>query len=177
MPAPIPVPEDSTETATAAEAATESAAHTDAGEAAPAERPAPRALVAPMSRIVRVGTYAALGALPAAALLGYVFAGAPGAWGALIGMGIAVAFFAVTVIVALATARTRHPELLGLAVVASWIVKMIVLILILIPLRGADFYSRPALFVSLLVGTLGALLIEARVVATTKVPYVEIEQR
>jgi hypothetical protein len=163
MPAPTPLPEDSAQVTAAAGAGT--------------SRPAPRALVAPMSRILRIGTIAVLGALPVATLLGYLLAGAPGAWGALIGMGIAVAFFAVTVIVALVTARTRRTSMLGLAVVASWVLKVAVLIGILMALRGADFYSRPALFISLLVGTIGTLVIEARVVATTQVPYVETDQR
>ena len=43
-------------------------------------------------------------------------------------------------------------------------------------LRGQDFYSRPVLFVALLIGTTGTLLLEARVVATTRVPYVEIDR-
>lgn len=130
-----------------------------------------------MNRILRTGGIAAAIALPVATLIGYLVAGVPGAWGGLLGMGIAVAFFAVTVVVALATARTRHTSMLGLAVVASWVVKVALLIVALVFLRGADFYSRPVLFVALLVGTVGTLVLEARVVATTQVPYVEIDQR
>jgi hypothetical protein len=132
----------------------------------------PTALVAPMRRILRVGGIAAAVALPVSALLGFLADGAAGAWGALIGMGLAVAFFAVTIGVALVTAR-MDPTRLGIWVLGSWLVKMLLLVVVLALLRDAEFYSRPALFVALLVGTAGSLLLEARIVTTTRVPYVE----
>jgi hypothetical protein len=140
--------------------------------AAPARPAGPQALVAPMRRVLRAGALVAALALPAAALVGWLLAGAPGAWGALIGMGLAVAFFGITVGVALATARMA-PTQLGIWVLGSWLAKMVLLIVVLALLRDEDFYSRPALFVALLVGTVGTLLLEARIVTTTKVPYVE----
>jgi hypothetical protein len=136
----------------------------------------PTALVAPMRRILRVGGIASAIALPAAALLGFLVGGAPGAWGALIGMGLAVSFFAVTIAVALVTAR-MDPTRLGIWVLGSWLVKMVLLLVVLALLRDADFYSRPALFIALLIGTAGGLLLEARIVTTTRVPYVEPGQR
>ena len=136
----------------------------------------PVGLVAPMRRVVRTGAVAAAIALPVSALLGLLLGGAAGAWGALIGMGIAVGFFGITVAVALSTAR-MGPTQLGVWVLGSWLLKMVLLIVVLALLRGATFYSRPALFVALLLGTVGSLLIEARVVTSTRVPYVEPEPR
>jgi hypothetical protein len=135
-------------------------------------QPGPTALVAPMRRVVRVGALAAVIALPAAALVGWLVDGSAGAWGAVIGMGIAVAFFAVTAVLALVTARMA-PTQLGVWVLGSWLLKMVLLIAVLALLRGEDFYSRGMLFAGLLVGTVGSLLLEARIVATTKVPYTE----
>ncbi len=134
--------------------------------------PGPTALVVPMHRVLRTGALAALVALPVSALLGYLLGGTAGAWGALIGMGIAVAFFAVTVGVALLTAGMDATRL-GVWVLGSWLVKIVLLIVVLALLRGSDSYSRPALFVALLVGTAGSLVLEARIVTTTRVPYVE----
>lgn len=136
----------------------------------------PTALVAPMRRILRTGALACLVALPASALVGYALGGAPGAWGALIGMGLAVGFFAVTVAVALLTAR-MDPTRLGVWVLGSWLLKVVLLIVVLAVLRGQDFYSRAALLGALLVGTAGSLLLEARIVTTTQVPYVEPDRR
>jgi hypothetical protein len=138
----------------------------------PARPPGPEALVVPMHRVLRTGALASLVALPLSALLGYLLGGTAGAWGALIGMGIAVAFFAVTVGVALLTAGMDATRL-GIWVLGSWLVKVVILIVVLALLRDSDFYSRSALLVSLLIGTAGSLLLEARIVTTTRVPYVE----
>lgn len=145
---------------------------TDTPHPTSASRRGPTALVTPMRRVLRVGLVASLVALPVAVLLGYVVAGAAGAWGAAIGMGIAVGFFAITVGVALGTA-SMDATALGASVLGSWLIKMILLIVVLVLLRDADFYSRPVLFLALLVGTIGTLVIEALVVTRTQVPYTE----
>ena len=140
------------------------------------ERQAPTALVTPMRRVLRFGMLAALIALPVSMLVGYAVAGGPGVWGALIGMGLAVGFFAITVGVALGTAALDVTAL-GAAVLGSWLFKMVLLIIVLALLRDADFYSRPVLFVTLLLGTVGALVLEAVVVTRTQVPYTERDSR
>lgn len=134
--------------------------------------PGPTALVAPMRRVLKVGALALLIAWPVAVAIGYLVDGLAGVWGALIGMGLAAVFFALTVAVALSTAR-MEVSALGAAVLGSWLIKMVLLIVVLALLRDADFYSRPMLFSTLLVGTIGALLLEAWVVNTTRVPYTE----
>ncbi len=142
----------------------------------PEPRRGPVSLVTPMRRVLRVGLIASLVALPAAVILGYLVAGAAGAWGAAIGMGIAVGFFTITVGVALGTAG-MDTTALGASVLGSWLVKMILLLVVLALLRDADFYSRPVLFISLLVGTIGTLVLEALVVTRTQVPYTEPPRR
>jgi hypothetical protein len=66
---------------------------------------------------------------------------------------------------------------LGASVLGSWLVKMVLLLVVLALLRDADFYSRPVLFLSLLVGTIGTLVLEALVVTRTQVPYTESPPR
>lgn len=131
-----------------------------------------QALVVPMGRVLRVAVLAGLVALPVAALLGWLLGGAAGAWGALIGMAIAVGFLLVTVAVALLTAR-MDASTLGIVVMGSWLVKVALLMVALGVLRGETFYSRPALLLALLVGVSGTLLLEGVVVTRTRVPYVE----
>lgn len=131
-----------------------------------------QALVVPMGRVLRVAVLAGLVALPVAALLGWLLGGAAGAWGALIGMAIAVGFLLVTVAVALLTAR-MDASTLGIVVMGSWLVKVALLMVALGVLRGETFYSRPALLLALLVGVTGTLLLEGVVVTRTRVPYVE----
>lgn len=132
----------------------------------------PQALLMPIRRVLRIGGLSALVALPAAAAIGYLFAGTPGAWGGLIGMGLAVSFFGVTVLVALFTSGMEAVKL-GVWVMGSWLVKIVILISVLAALDQHDFYSRITLFVALLVGTVGCLVMEALLVMRTRVPYVE----
>lgn len=181
MPAPTPVPHDPadshrTDGHPADSRAPEDRPADSTTTAKPSATRGPRALTVPMHRILRTGAIAAAISLPVAAVIGYLVAGVPGVWGALIGMGLAVVFLAVTVLVGLATAHT-DAAMLGFAVLGSWLAKIIVLIVVLALLRGKDFYAPGVLFVALLVGIAGTLLIEWRVVSTTKVPYVESGSR
>jgi hypothetical protein len=125
-----------------------------------------------MREVLRVGGLGAVAALPTAALLGWLAAGAEGALGAVIGMGIAVGFLAVTVAVALRTASSSAGAL-GAWVLGSWLIKMIILVAALAVLRESDSYSRPALLIALTLGTLGSLALEARVILASREPYVE----
>jgi hypothetical protein len=134
----------------------------------------PQSLVRPMRLILVRGLIAGAAALALAIGVGYLVAGVPGLWGGLLGVGIAVTFFTATVLVALVTARF-NPSLLGMVVMLSWLVKMGVLVVILVFLRSADFYSRPVFFISLLVCTFGYLGMEAWIVNRTKVLYLETE--
>lgn len=133
---------------------------------------APQGLVIPMGRVLRFAVLAALVALPTVTLVGWIVGGAPGAWGAFLGMAIAVGFLAVTVVVALLTAG-MDASTLGIVVIGSWLVKVALLMVVLGMLREQTFYSRPALLLSLLLGVVGTLLLEGVVVTRTRVPYVE----
>ena len=134
----------------------------------------PQSLVRPMQSVLWWGLGAGAVALVLAMGIGYLVAGLPGLWGGLLGVGIGVAFFTVTVVLALVTARF-NPTLLGIVVMVSWLVKMGLLVVILVFLRSADFYSRPVFFISLLVSTFGYLGMEAWIVSKTKVLYLETE--
>ncbi|MFD8102352.1 hypothetical protein ACFV24_22705 [Nocardia fluminea] len=98
-------------------------------------------------------------------------AGAPGMWGALLGSAIGGAFILTTVVVVLLGAKLPA-NTAGLVMLAGWVGKMLVGLLVIAVLRQFDFYSRPALFftvVGALVIVLGA---EVYGVARQKVPYV-----
>ncbi|KWW99514.1 ATP synthase protein I2 [Carbonactinospora thermoautotrophica] len=130
------------------------------------------AVVAPMRRVLYVGSLAFLAAIPVAGGLGWLISGPAGLWGGLLGIAIPVVFFAITVVVALATAR-MPPSTLGVAVLGSWAVKIVVMLAVLVPLRGQGFYDRGVLFGVALAGTIGFLLLEAVIVNRSRVPYVE----
>ncbi len=126
----------------------------------------------PMRAVLRWGTLAALGALVVAGGVGYLIDGTSGLWGGVLGIAVPVAFFTVTVVVALVTVRLR-PEILGAAILGSWIVKLIILIAVLAALSNADFYNRTVFFIAFTLGTVGYLVLEAVIVVRTRVPYTE----
>lgn len=130
------------------------------------------ALREPMRRALRIGALAFLAAVPVVAVIGYFVDGMAGVWGALLGLALPLAFLSITSIVALATVRLR-PDLLGAAVLGSWLLKIIVLIAVLVPLSNAHFYNRMVFFIVLLIGTFGYLALEAVIVVRTRVPYVD----
>lgn len=133
---------------------------------------APAGLVVPMRRTLLLAAIGAVVLLAIAVPVGWAIAGVPGIWGAVLGVTVPVLFLGITAAVALLTARLS-PSKLGAAVLCSWLLKIVVLIVVLVALDGRDFYARGVFFVVFLLGTAGFLVVEALVVIRTKVPYVE----
>lgn len=107
--------------------------------------------------------------------IGYLLSGEAGVWGALLASILAGSFLAITGVVA---ALTTNLELqyLGFAVLGSWLLKIVVLLVALFWLRGQDFYDRPIFFVTLLSETVVLLILEAVLVTRAPVPYVEVDR-
>ncbi|GAA3798205.1 hypothetical protein [Cellulomonas soli] len=104
--------------------------------------------------------------------LGALLADAAGVWGALIGVGFALVFCGTTVVVMLRTAHA-NPQTMAIAVMGSWLAKLVVVIVVLALLRGQTFYDRVVLLVVVAVGTIGSALLDYRAVAAGRIPYVE----
>ena len=104
--------------------------------------------------------------------VGVLVAGAPGAWGALIGVGLALVFSGTTVVAML---RTLHspPHTMAAVVMGTWLAKVLVVIVVLAVLRDQDFYSRGVLAAVVALGVVGAAVLDYRAVSTGRVPYVE----
>lgn len=118
------------------------------------------------------GAVLAVISLPIAMAIGYALKGSPGLIGAAIGLGLAVTFIGITSAVALATKRLSV-NALGVVVLSSWLLKIVLLMTVLSWLRGQDFYDRPILFVSMLIGLVGYLTIEAVISLKSRSLYVD----
>jgi hypothetical protein len=103
---------------------------------------------------------------------GALVSGAPGGWGALLGVGMTLVFSGTTIVSMLATARSSAVTT-GAVIMGTWLVKMIVLVAVLVALRDLDFYNRTVLGVVLLVGVLGSAALDYRAVRAGRVPYTE----
>lgn len=95
-----------------------------------------------------------------------------GVWAAVSGVAVALVFSGSTVLAMLLTARSSVTAASG-ALVATWLVKTLVLIVVFAALRDAEFYHRGVFVVVVLVGVLGSVLLDYRAVARARVPYVE----
>lgn len=119
--------------------------------------------------LVLVGVLAVVGVV-----VGYLVAGLPGVWGALIGVVVALVFSGTTVLSMLRTASSSVSTT-GAVVLGAWLVKMMFLIVLFAVLDGMDFYDRGVLVGVVLVGVLGSVFLDYRAVARGRVPYVTPE--
>ncbi|MFZ9840645.1 MAG: hypothetical protein ACO3DX_02905 [Candidatus Nanopelagicales bacterium] len=128
-----------------------------------------------LRRMVIAGLLLAAIAVPISMLIGYLLQDLPGLYGASIGMGISLVFIGLTSVMALATKR-MSVQTMGYVVLISWLGKLMLLIGVLAWLRGQDFYHRPTLLISMLIGLVGYLTIEALISLKTRTLYVEPKQ-
>jgi len=121
--------------------------------------------------VLRTGVVAVVVVLPLAGVVGWLVDGAAGLAGALLGVLIPAVFFAITVVTALITLRLS-PGALGAVVLASWVAKLVLLIVALTLLDQWSGWSRPVFAVTFLVAVAGWLGLEAWMVLRTRQPYV-----
>lgn len=119
------------------------------------------------STLILVGGLVVLGSL-----VGGLVAGTAGVWGALIGAGLA-AFFCATTIWSMQRTIGQPPTTMAAVVMGAWLAKVVVLIVVLALLRGADFYDPYVLFVVLAIGAIGAALLDYQAVKNARMPYVQ----
>ncbi|WP_282946399.1 hypothetical protein [Cellulomonas endometrii] len=103
--------------------------------------------------------------------IGYLVAGLPGVWGALIGAAIALLFSGTTTLSMLKTTGTA-PGTMMAVIMGTWLGKLVVVVVLLAVLRGMDFYDRYVLAVVVAVAVIGSALLDYRAVARGRVPYV-----
>lgn len=104
--------------------------------------------------------------------IGFEFGGSSQMWGSGLGSLVAGGFFAITALVAIFT-TSLGPQQLGIAVLGSWLLKIVLLIGVLAWLRNQEFFSKPYFLAVLLIQTFSLLILEATLLTRAKVVYVE----
>ncbi len=128
--------------------------------------------LAPLKAGLRYGLLGLLVLIVVGLAIWWPLAGTPGLWGVLIGAGVGGAFILLTVITIMATAKLP-PTMTMAAVMGSWFLKMVVVLVVMALLGRMDFYSKGAL-VSMLIGAIIAVLgAEVWGVMKTNAPYVD----
>jgi hypothetical protein len=114
--------------------------------------------------------------LVVSAVLGLVFAGLPGLFGALVGTVMAVVFMGITAASILLANRFAGSDLFVGAffgiVLGGWLLKFIVFIVLVVLLRDAAWLDTTVLFLSLVAGVIASLVVDVLVVAKSRLPYV-----
>jgi ATP synthase protein I len=124
------------------------------------------------ARIVR-------GAVLATALAGVVvvvvagmLAGRAGVYGAVLGSALAIAFFAVTIVVVSVAGRVAN-ELMLPAALGTYLVKIIAIAALLIALRGTTAFSRTAFALAAVIGACVFMVAELRIALRTRTLYAD----
>jgi hypothetical protein len=103
--------------------------------------------------------------------LGYLFAGTDGLISALIGTALSVLFASITAASIIGAMRFDIAAFFGI-VMGAWLMKIIVFIVILALLRDAPFVQTVVLFVTVIAGAVGTMLIDVLVVFRSRLGYV-----
>lgn len=100
-------------------------------------------------------------------------AGVAGAWGALLGAAIGGGFILTTAAVVLFGAKLP-PNTAGMVMLASWVGKLLVALIVIAILKQFDFYDPVALFLTVVGALIIVLGAETYGVLRQKVPYVDV---
>lgn len=108
-------------------------------------------------------------------ILGFVFAGTEGLVSALLGTVIAVLFMGLTVASILLANRFSGSDVFVGAffgiVLGGWLLKFILFIVLVVALRDAEWLDPVVLFLSIVAGVIGSLVVDVLVVAKSRLPY------
>jgi hypothetical protein len=108
-------------------------------------------------------------------VIGFAVAGVEGLVSALLGTLMAVVFMGITAGSILLANRFAGSDLFVGAffgiVLGGWLLKFIVFIILVVLLRGVDWLDPVVLFLAIVAGVIGSLVVDVLVVARARLPY------
>lgn len=125
----------------------------------------------PLLRALKFGAIALVVVTIVSLIIWGAVADLPGIWGVLIGAAIGGGFVLLTVISVLATSKTDAITT-AVVVMAGWLIKIVVMLIILWVLSGMTFYDTWALAITIIVSLIIVLITETWGVITARVTYV-----
>lgn len=105
-------------------------------------------------------------------LVWFLVDGTPGIWGALVGAAIGGFFVLTTAITTLATAKSPATTM-GAVLMGTWLLKLLIVLGVVFVIRDFEFYSRPALVVTMVLSLIVVLSLETWTIVKAKAPVVE----
>lgn len=126
------------------------------------------------TRILRLGSLLALGIAVVGCLVGGLTVGTTGVVGALIGTALALVFTGMTAVSILLGLKASGGSLLSGAffgiVLGGWLLKFIVFLVIVVLLKDQPWVNTLAMFLSIVAGVIGSLVVDVVVVTRARVP-------
>jgi ATP synthase protein I len=122
-------------------------------------------------RIVRAGMLATAAVGVVVVVAAGVLAGRTGVYGALLGTALAMAFFAVTIVVVSVAGRIAN-ELMLPAALGTYLLKVMGIGLALFLLRGTTAFDRRTFALATVIGACVFLVAELRIALRARTPYV-----
>lgn len=109
------------------------------------------------------------------AALGYLVAGVPGLWSALVGVVLAALFLGITGASILIANRWFGTDLyvplfFGI-VLGGWLLKFVVFLIVLFVMRDQPWVVPMVFFIAIVAGVLAALIVDVVVLTRMRVPY------
>lgn len=140
----------------------------------------PQPIVNPAGRvfitILRYGVLLALGIALVGGIAGYFAQGWVGVVSALIGTGMALFFLGLTAVSILVANRFGEHEFATIiffsVVLGVWLLKFVLFLVLLVLLKDQPFINNIIMFISLVAGVLGSLVVDVVVMAKSRIPYV-----
>lgn len=140
----------------------------------PAERPAAKKDV--FSRILVAGAVLALAIAVVGGVVGFAVDGGRGLLSAVIGSAMALVFLGLTAGSILFANRFQsspiYPTLFFSVVLGAWLLKFVVFLAITLALKEQPWINLVVLFVTVIVGVVGALVVDMIVITKARVGYV-----
>lgn len=129
-----------------------------------------------LKRILAWGGVLALAIAVVGGLIGYLVAGGAGLVSALVGTAMAVVFMVVTVAsILLATRLAGTPPSLAVffgIVMGGWVLKFAIFLVLVFLLKDQPWVNSAVLFLSIVAGVVGSLVVDLVVIARSRLPYV-----
>ncbi len=128
-----------------------------------------------LRNVLKWGGFLAIGIAVVGAVVGYLFAGWIGVTSALIGTAMAVVFLGITAASILLANRffgsdIYVPVFFGI-VLGGWLLKFVLFIILAFALKGQPWINPAVMFLTLIAGVLGSLVVDVLVVFRSRMPY------
>lgn len=126
-------------------------------------------------RVLRYGGILAAGIAVVGMVVGGLTAGGAGVLSALIGTVLAVVFMGITAAsILLANRYAGRESAIGAffgIVMGGWLLKFVVFLVLLVLLKDQPWINPTVLFLSIIAGVVGSLVVDAVVLFTSRMPY------